>query len=167
MYRPLCPCPACARHVLSTERECPFCRSVIPEDLLPRERPALPRRLSRAAAFAFGTTLAVGACSSTTTTTDAAGADTARDTPTVDNAASDVPTDDGSIFPLYGDPPPRDAGFDAVDDEGAPGPEYGAPFDAGSPDATPSVDAARDVVNDEGGSVLLYGAPSPPQPDGG
>src|SRR5687768_7588143 len=142
MYRPLCPCPACARHVLSTERACPFCGAAMPADFSARVRPEMPRRLSRAAAFALGTTLALGGCSDTVTGTDS-GNDAA---PT--DAASDVSGDEGGIAPLYGDPPPRDAGADVVDDEGGPVAEYGAP---------PPIDAGTD-----GGLNAMYGTPPPP-----
>ena len=30
MYRPLAPCPGCARHVRASERRCPFCRAALP-----------------------------------------------------------------------------------------------------------------------------------------
>ena len=165
MYRPLCPCPACSRHVLLTERACPFCGGRMPDDFPARARPAVTRRLSRAAAFAFGTTLGLGGCSSTTTATDAR-ADIALDT-AGDVAADvprDIPSDDGATAALYGDPPPRDAAV--VDDDGAPVTEYGAPPgpDA-SLDAASDVprDAAHDAVSDEGGAMFIYGAPPPPE----
>ncbi len=172
MYQPLSPCPACARHVRATEGQCPFCQSPMPEGFSASVRPEAPRRLSRAAALAFGTALALGACSDTVSGTDA-GADASP----VD-ARADVVDDDGGPVALYGDPPPppRDASADTVDDDGGPVAEYGAPppMDAGVDDGAilamygtpPPPDAsARDVVDDEGGTVFLYGAPPPP--DGG
>jgi uncharacterized protein YceK len=120
-----------------------------------------PRR-SRAAAFAFG--LTVAGCSSTVSGTDATPGDTsvAADTATrtdtavaTDTAsgtdvvtARDVsaPEDHGNIAPPYGIP--ADAGAPPDDDGGAAA-EYGAPpMDAGVPD-------------DTGGGQLLYGAPPP------
>jgi hypothetical protein len=53
----LVPCPECSRHVRVTETECPFC--ALPLDLAGTPEPQLPKaRLSRAATFAFGATLA-------------------------------------------------------------------------------------------------------------
>ncbi|HET7542765.1 MAG TPA: hypothetical protein VFK05_22995 [Polyangiaceae bacterium] len=53
----LLPCPGCRRHVRVSEVACPFCKA--PLDLGSAPEPELPRtRLSRAATFAFGATLA-------------------------------------------------------------------------------------------------------------
>jgi hypothetical protein len=173
VYKPLSPCPGCARHVLASERACPFCHAAMPEDFSSRVRPEAPRRLSRAAVIALGTSLALAGCGDTVTASDAA--------PTTDasvDASRDVVSDEGGVVPLYGDPPPRDVVTDLVDDDGAPVAEYGAPppLDAGTSDASsagmygapPPRDAARDVADDEGGAMFLYGAPPPPPPpDGG
>ena len=60
----LLPCPACRRHVRDSEPTCPFCAATLPCVAAvagPR------RRMSRAALFAAGATLAgVTACSSST-----------------------------------------------------------------------------------------------------
>lgn len=76
MSQHLVPCPECARHVRTTEASCPFCSS--PLDLVASPAPVLPgKRLSRAALFAFGATLAAStqvACGDDTSTdTDAMG----------------------------------------------------------------------------------------------
>src|SRR6185503_7936673 len=56
----LFPCPSCARHVRRFESACPFCDAALSLEVLPA--PLLPqRRLSRAATFAFGATLASAA----------------------------------------------------------------------------------------------------------
>jgi len=59
MHPVLVPCPSCARHVQCQERACPFCSQVLPEDLASRAVPDAPRRLGRAAAFVFATTVVV------------------------------------------------------------------------------------------------------------
>lgn len=174
MYKPLCPCVGCSRHVLATERVCPFCGAAMPEDFSARVRPEAPRGLSRMAAIALGTTLALGACSDTVTSTDGSAGDVVD--ASVDTPA-DAPGDEGGLVPLYGKPPPTDVAEDLVDDDGAPATEYGGPvFDAGFDDGSPAgmyggpppIDASRDAVDDEGGSIFLYGAPPPPdaEPDG-
>lgn len=162
MYQPLIPCAACARHVRATDRRCPFCDASLPEDHASRAAPDTARRLSRAAAFAFG--LSVAGCSSTVSTRDAAPGDSASPTDSVSPRDSVVtgdvsggtdavtprddgePFDNGGIVPPYGLSPP-DAGV--PDDDGGPAAEYGAPppMDAGAPD--------------DGGTIApLYGKPA-------
>ena len=58
MAASLVPCPSCARHVRSSERACPFCRSALSTDLAARAVPGTTQRLSRAAAFTFAASLA-------------------------------------------------------------------------------------------------------------
>jgi hypothetical protein len=177
VYKPLSPCPGCARHVLATEPACPFCGASMPADFTARVRPEAPRRLSRVAALAFGTSLALGACADTVTGSD--GSSDASDASA--DALRDAPPDDGGPAALYGDPPPQDVTADTVDDDGAHAAEYGGPFfDAGVDDGTPAgmyggpprpdatADALADAPDDDGASVFLYGAPPPPPPpDGG
>lgn len=148
MYRPLVPCPACARHVLSSERACPFCAAAMPADLAARVRPEVKARMSRSAMAALGAALTLGACSSTTTGADGSApaadvpsADAAPDVSPADAPRADVAADDGAILAMYGTPPPVDAG---PDDDGGGVAEYGGP---------PPMD---------GGNVNLYGAPPPP-----
>lgn len=159
MYLPMIPCAVCARHVRNTEPQCPFCGSALSPEARENLAPDTTRRLSRAAAFVFG--LTVAGCSSTVGSSDGAVSDTAGATDTVlaDRAASDTPVpsdrpvardmvdieDLGNIAPPYGIP--ADAG--PPDDDGGAAAEYGAPpMDAGAPD-------------DAGGSVALYGLPPP------
>lgn len=183
MYRPLSPCPGCARHVRVDDGRCPFCGAAFTA-LASRVVPKGAGRLSRAASLTLAATLAT-ACGSTVTGTqnqsDAADVVDANDGAPDDNGnLGDVygtppdrpvvtdagpPTDDGGIAALYGDPPP-DAG---PDDDGGTQAEYGGPppKDAGPPDdgsveadygAPPPRDAGPD---DDGSSVDLYGAPPP------
>ncbi len=162
MYRPMIPCSACARHVRASEPRCPFCDATLSDDARAALAPDTTRRLSRAAAFAFG--LTVAGCSSTVSGTDATPGDTAvaADTSTRPDTAvaadtgggTDVvtardvsaPEDHGNIAPPYGIP--ADAGG-PPDDDGGSAAEYGAPpMDAG-------------IADDTGGAQLLYGAPPP------
>lgn len=163
MYVPMIPCTACARHVRARDARCPFCDAEISAEARARVAPDTNRRLTRAAAFMFGITVA--GCSSTVTSTDAAPGDTATatDAPRTDRPAGDTavandtaggtdvitsrdaPEDHGNIAPPYGIP--ADAG--PPDDDGGGGAEYGAPpMDAGAPD-------------DRGANVALYGLPPP------
>lgn len=183
MYRPLIPCPGCARHVLSSERACPFCAAAMPVDFSARVRPEVKARMSRSAMAALGAAIALSACSSSVVGGDGSvTADTAVDSPAADaapDAPADVPradvpradvvADDGSPQAMYGTPPPTDAG---PDDDGGGVAEYGGPppMDGGNvnlygapprPDA--SVDGGADALNAAdgggGGIMPLYGAP--------
>jgi hypothetical protein len=186
MYRPLVPCPACARHVLASERACPFCAAAMPADLAARARPEVRARLSRSAMAALGAALTLGACSSTvaggdgSVPNDSPAADATPDAPRPDVPAADAPRadvvdDDGGPVALYGDPPPRDAGADVVDDDGGPVAEYGGPppmdggnvnlYGAPPPPADASADSGAEVLNTDsggggGGIMPLYGAPA-------
>lgn len=145
MYRPLIPCPNCARHVLASETNCPFCSTVLPTDLASHAIPAAGRRLNRAAAFVFGASLAVTGCSSEVDTGGSGDSSSSGGSET-DAGVDSGPDDDGGVMPLYGDPPPDDGGGAAM---------YGAP---------PPDDAGTDAMTaDDGGGVPLYGAP-PPNP---
>lgn len=142
MYRPLVPCPACARHVLASETACPFCAASLPSNLAERAIPSAPTRLNRAAAFVFGASLAVTGCSSETT----GGGTTGMSGGAQEDAGLD---DDGGVMPLYGGPP-VDGG---PDDDGGGMAEYGAP---------PPPDDAGTDAGDGGGAAPLYGAPPMP-----
>ena len=125
MYRPLVPCPDCARHVLASETTCPFCATALPTDLGDRAVPGAPSRLNRAAAFVFGASLAVAGCSSEVNTGGSGGGGGAGGSGQETDAG---PDDDGGVMPLYGDPPPPDdAGVDAPADDGGGFPLYGLP----------------------------------------
>lgn len=117
MYQPLAPCPACSRHVKTTEERCPFCAGALPQSFAGAATPAASGRLTRAAAFAFTATLAVTGCSTGTTPNP------------VKDAATTGPDDAGSPIAEYG-ASPIDAG---PDDSGGTGAKYGAPpIDSGS-----------------------------------
>lgn len=146
MYSTLVPCPSCARHVLASETNCPFCSAALPTDLASRAVPPAGRRLNRAAAFVFGASLAVAGCSGEVdgggTTGGSSSGGNGQDAGT-----DSGPDDGGGVMPLYGDPPPQDAGPDVTDDGGGSA-LYGVP---------PPIDAG------DGGGAPLYGAP-PPNP---
>ena len=143
MYQPLVPCPSCARHVLASETNCPFCSAALPTDLASHAVPAAGRRLGRAAAFVFGASLAVAGCSSDIEGGGTSGSSSSGGSEQ-DAGTDSGPDDDGGVMPLYGDPPPDDGGGMAL---------YGVP---------PPMDAGVDAT-DDGGGVPLYGAP-PPNP---
>ncbi len=121
----LAPCPACDRHVRTDEASCPFCAAPLPGDLAGGAVPPAPRRLGRAAAFAFGViTLGAAACgarselpgsavagSSGSGGTGGSGGGTA--TSSTSSATSSAATGCG-ICPPYGTP-----GF-PIEDAGAP-----------------------------------------------
>jgi hypothetical protein len=133
----LVPCPACNRHVMSHEGECPFCAappapgSGEPEDARPRGR------LGRAALFAAGASATlIGACSSSiippygTSPIDAGSASDSADGAADGGGGSagggahgaggrgagggsggtGIKPDGGGVVPLYGAPPAIDGG---------------------------------------------------------
>lgn len=133
MYQPLLPCPSCQRHVRTREAACPFCATALTSEWrahVPALAPT-PKRLSRAAAFVFGATVGVAACSGEAVIEPGGegggGADGAGGaggsggfggSPIFDAG----PDDDGGNQTLYGDPA-IDAG---TDDGGGGEPIYGA-----------------------------------------
>lgn len=125
MYKPLVPCPSCKRHVLSAEAACPFCAAPLPADLAARAIPSASTRLSRAAAFVFGASVAVAGCG---TDTDGGGSGGGEGGSM--SSSSTGPDDDGGVMALYGDPVP-DGG---PDDDGGGMAEYGAPAPDGGSD---------------------------------
>lgn len=115
------PCPACGRHVKTTEGQCPFCNAAMPEGFGEFAYPTINKRLGRAAIAAFGASLALAGCGSSTQPTDG-GSDSAaqQDTgtqsdsamqsdvmslPDVPIAAYGLPPQDGGVAPPYGIPP--------------------------------------------------------------
>lgn len=164
MYQPLLPCPACNRHVRATDAHCPFCAAALPEGAAPRPAPEPLPRLSRAAAFVFGASLAVTACETevvspqatggTSSGTGAGGGSGTGGAGQGGATPDGGPEDDGGMQALYGDPPPFDAG---PDDDGGTGAKYGAP--------PPPIDGGDDA-SDDGGAMGLYGAPPPPPKQG-
>ncbi|MEO8875487.1 MAG: hypothetical protein ABI461_07870 [Polyangiaceae bacterium] len=102
----LVPCPGCARHVRASESACPFCSAELPTDLASRAVPAAGRRLSRAAAFTFATTLAVAGAAGTEACTSC----TLYGAPPIDIGTEDGGGDGGHAS-LYGIAP-NDSGID-------------------------------------------------------
>jgi hypothetical protein len=101
------PCPACNRHIVTDEIECPFCAAALPDSF--RELPARPAprgRLSRAALMAAGAAL-IGAAGCGGSLDNGGNNDAAADT----GSMSDGNNNEGGAVALYG----------------APAPEYGAP----------------------------------------
>lgn len=149
------PCPACSRHVRATEATCPFCASALPAAPPPRRAP--PRRLGRAAVFAFG------------------GAALAQAAGCYDHHVRGAPVEpptrrdagmEASVGLLYGTPPdpePLDAGLLPVEDAGADVGSVHAMY--GGPTPIEPADAGLDA----GESVVpAYGGPWPfPEPDAG
>jgi len=148
-------CPGCARHVRVSEDRCPFCSSMLGDDVRATGPKRAPReRLGRAALVAFGAgTLAV-ACGGSVG--QGAGE---KDGGRADHETHESGFGDELIATLYG------VAFDAglpPDDGGKPdvgfAPPYGiAPmFDAGQGDAGQATDATL------GEDVMIgadYGAP--------
>lgn len=136
----LLPCPACARHVRSSEGTCPFCAAGLP---VARAAQPVPRstgaRLSRAALFALGASAAA-----------AAACGGKADDSTFDSGVADGGAQEGPGVPIYG-APPSDAGI------------LDAPGDAASDAATDADASEGDGAADaEGGTPApLYGAPPP------
>jgi hypothetical protein len=73
----LLPCPACNRHVQTSESACPFCQQILSEEFRATRPRALPcTRLTRAAVFAVGASLAAApACGDETGSNDGGMAD--------------------------------------------------------------------------------------------
>jgi hypothetical protein len=147
----LVPCPECSRHVRISETQCPFCAQ--PLDLASVPEPRLPQgRLSRAATFAFGATLAsataLAACGgsaeeSSTNGAGAGGAPSGAGGTRTDggNGGSAQAGSIGTIMASYG---------------GAPRPPV--PPVNGTP-PLPEVGGA--AGNGIGGSGVIYGGPPP------
>ena len=119
------PCPSCSRHVKTIETSCPFCKNALA--LLTRDAsvPIVKHRMTRAAAYAFGASLAVTGCTTGNSPDfgDAGAEDGGRDGGVDDG---------GGPAPLYG-AVPVDAGPDGPRDGGNIQPPYGAPAYGGPP----------------------------------
>lgn len=113
----LAPCPSCARHVKTSEKSCPFCKSALPESLADSAIPGATHRLGRAAAFAFTASLTVAGCSAGIAPVGGdggsgdeggAGDSGSNDSSTVFDSApkkdGSTPQDDGGVQPPYGAP---------------------------------------------------------------
>ena len=155
MTSPLAPCPSCLRHVRAGEPACPFCAAPLGEaHRSAARRPSPPRRLTRAAMFAFGSAIASSA--SGCYDHHVLGA-----APEPRDAGGFRAEDSGGSALLYGTPPepdvdaaviaidagPHDAGVDAISVAA-----YGGPFPI-----DPPIDAGAE--EDAGGAVNLYGGP--------
>ncbi len=132
----LVPCPACTRHVRTSEGACPFCSETLPESVRSAPAPRRPpARLSRNALYVFGATTltlaAAVACGDGTTTGDGS----------KEAGGSDVANNDDTLGgTLYGSPA-FDSGSDTASDT-TPSPDGGA--DGGSPEDGQSVDTGTD-----------------------
>ena len=122
----LVPCPGCSRHVRASESACPFCSAALPSDLANRAVPAANRRLSRAAAFTFATTLAVAGAGATEACSSGAAIYGA---PAVDSGIADDGgiTDDGGAHALYGLAADSGLTDDSGPDDGGAAALYGLP----------------------------------------
>jgi hypothetical protein len=159
VYQPLVPCPACDRHVRTTHAVCPFCDTPLPADLGGRAAPAATARLGRAAAFAFGASIALTGCGSDVVMNASGGSTSGGGASATGGAgggggsatggggastggsggATTTSTSSSGIASsgaLYGapPPPPHDAG---VPDSGGFGSDYGAPPPPPKGDAGP------------------------------
>ena len=84
------PCPSCGRHVKATEGQCPFCATAMPEGFEDFQYPTINKRLGRAAIAAFGATLALAGCGSSTAPIDGAtDSATVQDSAQADSAPRD------------------------------------------------------------------------------
>jgi hypothetical protein len=146
MYQPLVPCEACARHVRPSDPACPFCGHA-QRDV--RLAPDTGRRMTRAAAFVFGATVALAACDSDVETRGGDG-----------GQAGSGASGAGGNASLYGAP----GGFGG---EGAGGSDvgggqtlYGAPGGFGG-DGAGGEGGEGDGGHGIGGNAGLYGSPPP------
>lgn len=148
----LVPCPSCARHVRTSEAQCPFCAGSL-ESVADTPAPKMPNtRLGRAAQFAFGaavaTSMTVSACGDGEGPNDPVDAAARQDSGAVSDSGAS--SDSGAA---------TDSGV--ANDSGGLVALYGAvPLDSGMPDASASSDGG--AAPDSGGFVALYGAVPPP-----
>jgi len=176
-------CEGCSRHVLISERACPFCeRELTP--LAERVLPNLPAGLSRAQRLAIAAAMAGQAALTACAETTDGSAMPHYGAPLAGNSASGSPAGSGGgsgrgvAVPVYGAPVAGHAGSGVII-----APPYGLPIagwssptkDAGPPDAAPpdqdgdTLDASppRDAGNMVhplyGAPVPIYGAPIPPK----
>lgn len=169
----LVPCPECSRHVRVTEVACPFC--ALPLDLASSPEPQLPRaRLSRAATFAFGATLAsasaLAACSSDNDdgvgsvvpvygapaggTVNSAGSGGAESGASSGGSAH---SGGATVMPVYG--APAGGAFPTAGSGGGPSAgSGGAPSNAGSAGEEAGAGGSDDSGGG-GGPVPVYGGP--------
>lgn len=142
----LSPCPACQRHVRVDASSCPFCAGDLAGATLPVIPDAGGARLTRAALFAFATSVA--ACSTSQTPAQSPPPQQQQPAPTPAEPVAS-PQGPGTVAAIYGAPAPPlpDAGATSPQDAGAASPQ-----DAGNPTRPGS-----------GSMMMRYGAP--PVPD--
>ena len=157
-HSPLAPCPACQRHVRSDSSRCPFCAAAIaiaPASVVP----AATTTLSRAAAFTFATSLALGCASTQDPAPQGNPVATTEPAPVTPTAG---PQDPGAPMAIYGAPAPM---TDPADAGATPPADAGEPTPADVPATPPAVDAGRPVrpTRPSGSIGVRYG--SPPRPE--
>src|SRR3954465_3096350 len=111
-------CPVCQRHIRRTERECPFCGTIVPAAITERRDRSMPvARLGRAALFTFAAaTVGSAGCSSTHLRSTGRG-DPPEESGGAGGQGGSIPQSVGgsggagavgwSMGGLYGSPPPR------------------------------------------------------------
>jgi hypothetical protein len=177
-------CEGCSRHVLISERECPFCQRVL-APLAERVLPNLPAGLSRAQRLAIAAAMASQAMTACAETSDTVavpiygapiagssspaghGAGGAGGTSTAGRGSDAGKAGSGPIaIPVYGAPV---AGFGmaiyGAPIAGQPSPKDAAPpdQDADSQDAGSARDSGQMVHPLYGAPSPVYGAPIPPK----
>jgi hypothetical protein len=142
MYNPMAPCPECDRHIRISESDCPFCGYALSGRLA--AAPDTTRRMSRAAAFVFGATVAVSACGDTVTVDDDSSSNSS-------SSASSSSSGGGGGQTLYGGPAVGSGGSAGIGGNQA---MYGAPAVGGGGGSS-----------GDGGFSADYGAPPLPPND--
>lgn len=143
----LAPCPGCARHVMRSERACPFCAAPLEGDPSSAHIDEEPSRISRSALLLAGAAMVAG-CNLTSPSVAVYGAPS----PPPAAASQDVP----SMAAIYGAPPSSlvDAAMTPMP---PPAPIYGLPPPLPAP---PQVDASAPV---DAHAAPRHHAPVPPR----
>jgi hypothetical protein len=127
------PCPSCGRHVKLIESTCPFCSHGTKGLLV--ATPTLPGRVTRAAIYAFTTTLAVAGCTSgsPTSSSGTSGISSSSGGSSSSGASSSSSGESSSgVAPAYGAPAPDPTdGGTSTSSSGNSGAYGGPPVDAG------------------------------------
>lgn len=150
MTSSLHPCPACQRHILSTEKSCPFCATET--DFSEEKVKLLPtRRMSRAALVALSTLAAAApaaACGGDTDDRDAPG-DGDGDMSGDGDGDMSGDGDGDAVGPVYGIP--ATGGSDGLGGSGMGGEEASG--------------GSGGMMNGSGGDLVgpVYGIPSDPE----
>jgi len=129
------PCSSCGRHIKTTEAACPFCTQGAPLSATP----GLTGRASRAAIYAFTTTLALAGCTSGSPTSSTSSSGASSGTSGTSSGSSGASSSGSSS---------------GESSSGAVAPPYGiAPTDAGESSSSSSSSTSS--------GASLYGAPPP------